>query len=198
MTRETALWEAWRASAEIYRQRIRAMDSRTVRDGEDDVLGAGHTHGTGEGSFVEPYVERKIRRAQAAAAAQAVEYPNPRHIPKNHTVTLISREEAIARGLTRYFTGERCVHGHLTERIVSTRTCVECHRLHQLNSKTERGREARRQAKAEGKTRYFSEQKCPRGHVGRAADIYRPLHSVPQHGCREAAAAQGKEQVEFL
>ena len=161
---ETALLEALRASSQIYRERISSMDARVHR--EDDILGAGQTHSNGGGSFIETWEQRKARRAAEAAAAVAAEYPATRNtFRQNFTTTLISREAAIAAGQTRYFTGEKCTHGHIAERIVSTRTCVECHRLHQLSNKTMRGREARRQAKAEGRTRYFSTQKCPRGHV---------------------------------
>ena len=42
---------------------------------------------------------------------------------------VISRKDALARGLTRYFTGEPCKHGHVTYGWVSTRGCVECQRL---------------------------------------------------------------------
>ena len=161
---EKALRDALAASAQVYRQRASSMDTRVGREGED-ILSAGLTHGNGEASFIETWEERKARRAREAEATKAVEHPNPRHIPQNVTVPLISREEAITKGLTRYYTGEKCSHGHRAERIVSTRTCVLCHREHQLSNKVMRGREARRLAKAEGKTRYFSEQKCPRGHV---------------------------------
>lgn len=40
--------------------------------------------------------------------------------------TLISRAEARALGLKRYFTGKSCKHGHLCERQVSTGTCIKC------------------------------------------------------------------------
>ena len=39
---------------------------------------------------------------------------------------LISRQEAIEQKLTRYFTGEPCKHGHIAEKLLSNRTCVEC------------------------------------------------------------------------
>jgi hypothetical protein len=39
---------------------------------------------------------------------------------------LISRQEAIKQGLTRYFTGLSCKHGHIAEKLLSNRTCVEC------------------------------------------------------------------------
>lgn len=39
---------------------------------------------------------------------------------------LISRPEALLRGLPRYFTGKPCPRGHVCERQVSGRVCVEC------------------------------------------------------------------------
>ena len=39
---------------------------------------------------------------------------------------IVSRKEAIARGLKRYFTGEPCKHGHTVERRVSGGDCVVC------------------------------------------------------------------------
>lgn len=42
---------------------------------------------------------------------------------------VISRKEAIAAGLPRYFTGKPCLYGHLTERRVKVKRCIECLRL---------------------------------------------------------------------
>jgi hypothetical protein len=39
---------------------------------------------------------------------------------------IISRQQAIEQKLTRYFTGEFCKHGHIAERLLSNRTCIEC------------------------------------------------------------------------
>jgi 5-methylcytosine-specific restriction endonuclease McrA len=39
---------------------------------------------------------------------------------------LISRGAAKAAGLTRYFTGSPCPHGHVAQRMVSTYACVVC------------------------------------------------------------------------
>ena len=44
----------------------------------------------------------------------------------NNIMKLISRQEAIDNKLTRYFTGEACKHGHISEKLLSNRTCVEC------------------------------------------------------------------------
>jgi hypothetical protein len=38
----------------------------------------------------------------------------------------VSRDEAKAKGLTRYFEGLECCHGHIAERQVSDSNCVEC------------------------------------------------------------------------
>jgi 5-methylcytosine-specific restriction endonuclease McrA len=45
-------------------------------------------------------------------------------------VKVITRDEALAFGLPRYFTGTCCKHGHISERYTKTRICVECCRIH--------------------------------------------------------------------
>ena len=39
---------------------------------------------------------------------------------------IITREEAQEQGLTKYFTGKPCKHGHLAERYVNQNACIEC------------------------------------------------------------------------
>lgn len=39
---------------------------------------------------------------------------------------IITRAEAMARGLKRYFTGKPCRYGHVTQRLTSGSACVEC------------------------------------------------------------------------
>lgn len=39
---------------------------------------------------------------------------------------IVSREEAKAAGLKRYFTGETCKHGHIADRLVSNKGCMAC------------------------------------------------------------------------
>jgi hypothetical protein len=39
---------------------------------------------------------------------------------------IISRQEAKAKGLKRYFTGKACKWGHVVERWVSSKACVVC------------------------------------------------------------------------
>lgn len=42
---------------------------------------------------------------------------------------IISLKDAKEKGLTRYFTGRPCKYGHISERRVSSRLCIECARI---------------------------------------------------------------------
>lgn len=39
---------------------------------------------------------------------------------------LIKRKEARRQGLIKYFTGNQCIRGHISERYVTTGNCIEC------------------------------------------------------------------------
>ncbi len=43
---------------------------------------------------------------------------------------IITKREAAAQGLSRYFTGQPCGRGHVAQRFVSTRSCVDCQNAH--------------------------------------------------------------------
>lgn len=47
-------------------------------------------------------------------------------------MTVISRAEAKAAGLKRYYTGVACKHGHVAERFVSSRNCADCLNNHKI------------------------------------------------------------------
>jgi len=42
---------------------------------------------------------------------------------------ILTRQDALAIGYIRYYTGKPCKHGHDSERYTNSRTCVECNRL---------------------------------------------------------------------
>ena len=42
---------------------------------------------------------------------------------------IITRQEAMQQGLTRYYTGKPCSHGHDAERYTNMTRCVECHKV---------------------------------------------------------------------
>ena len=48
-------------------------------------------------------------------------------------MVILTRSAAIESGLPRYFTGKPCHHGHVCERITSSRKCVECNREYSRN-----------------------------------------------------------------
>ena len=51
-------------------------------------------------------------------------------------MNIISRQEAIKKGLKKYFTGVACLHGHISERNTSDRSCNECSRERSRKNKT--------------------------------------------------------------
>ena len=51
---------------------------------------------------------------------------------------IITREEAISSGLTRYFTNKPCKSGHTSERWVNEYKCIECDKILQIKSKEKR------------------------------------------------------------
>jgi hypothetical protein len=53
---------------------------------------------------------------------------------------VITRKEARARGLKRYYTGEPCKWGHVSERYVRNHWCTECHHEYQREYRRERYR----------------------------------------------------------
>lgn len=48
---------------------------------------------------------------------------------------IVSREEAIIKGLRRYFTGVACKRGHISERMIVSRNCVSCSARYRAKNK---------------------------------------------------------------
>lgn len=44
------------------------------------------------------------------------------------TMELITRAEALAQGLNRYFTGKPCKRGHVSQRTIGASNCIACHK----------------------------------------------------------------------
>ena len=57
---------------------------------------------------------------------------------------IISRAEAKAKGLKRYFTGKPCKHGHVAERQLFNATCVKCQRAANKKSRLKKSAAGRR------------------------------------------------------
>ena len=58
---------------------------------------------------------------------------------------VITRDEALAAGLTRYFNGKPCPHGHVSERLVANRVCAACLK-EQARERSKAKRAAKRKA----------------------------------------------------
>jgi hypothetical protein len=96
---------------------------------------------------------------------------------------IIARANALERGLSRYFTGKPCKHGHVTERQVSNRNCAACsnivHHRYQHSPKGEetvrrywqssKGRENKRRMNQspKGREANWSYRQTPKGEANR-------------------------------
>ncbi|WP_023585148.1 hypothetical protein [Vibrio parahaemolyticus] len=69
---------------------------------------------------------------------------------------IISRENARTQGLSRFFTGQPCKHGHMSERYVSDARCIVCDKKAR---KIRRGTWTDSDLAAEEKARFFTSQK---------------------------------------
>ncbi len=85
---------------------------------------------------------------------------------------VISRKEAKARGLKRFFTGRPCQAGHLSERLVSSKNCIVC------------AYERRRRAEAADPERFRAYSKS-----------YRSKHKEQRAASKRAYAIANREKV---
>jgi hypothetical protein len=72
---------------------------------------------------------------------------------------VISRQEALARGLTHFYTGKPCIRGHDAKRYASNKRCVTCANEH-YGKGTGRPRQ---DARAAG-LKFYAGRACPQDH----------------------------------
>lgn len=104
---------------------------------------------------------------------------------------VITRKEAIAQGLSRYFTGKPCSEGHVFERRVTNYNCVICEAENQrhrnkvkigLADPRPKRQSPRKDAIEAGESFYFTGKPCPYGHIAKrhvssgCVDCW-PMHS---------------------
>lgn len=126
------------------------------------------------------------------------------------TPLIMTRAQAKAAGLKRYYTGQPCVNGHVCERNVTDKHCMDCNR-ERLKATWPDRRDvcnarrkalwdegaaeyraakapewaAREAARAAGQTRYLSAEPCKRGHVGlRTVEKCRCVECLRQKSAR--------------
>lgn len=105
------------------------------------------------------------------------------------TIYRDQRAQAMRDGKTRFYTGQPCKHGHVCERVTSSRQCVECNAI-SSRKKYAKHRVAIRQAakarplsmtpasiasRAEGKRRWREKNKDRHNEIARAADKKNPI-----------------------
>jgi len=93
---------------------------------------------------------------------------------------IISRKLALLQGLTKYFTGKPCKHGHVAERCSQWKECLECREIKNINRRKQYPVEVngkpvitRCQAKQLGLERYFTGKCCKNGHICERWTIWR-------------------------
>lgn len=120
---------------------------------------------------------------------------------------IISRKEALERGLKRYFTGKPCRQGHLAEKATVNGACCKCARVRAQNRRekhpeiwrrwqrenAERTREVSRKCYAKHKEKYAAAQaKRREENPGRHAEIQRKHRERHRDRIRELARKRSK------
>lgn len=112
------------------------------------------------------------------------------------------REKARKNGESKFFTGKACKNDHISHRSVATGRCLECnaantrryYKRHGYDKRptnefivaSNKAKEARETAIAEGKKVYRSGRDCQNGHTD-------PLRSTANSGCRECTNEYNKK-----
>jgi len=116
---------------------------------------------------------------------------------------LITKEEAEACGLSRYFTGQPCPKGHVAERKAVNRSCVECNRLASLARNTanyqkpeyaQAARERARQWRIKNQERYNANQKRYREEKREKLRAYRKSRAAIDNAARRERRQENPEQ----
>jgi hypothetical protein len=104
---------------------------------------------------------------------------------------IILRKAAKAAGLTRYFTGRPCPWGHVAERQVSGRRCLECRRLYKRSAE---GREAnaRYGASSKGLESYRRYSSSPKGRERQRG--YAASPKGREMNCRYNSSPKGRDK----
>jgi 5-methylcytosine-specific restriction endonuclease McrA len=74
-------------------------------------------------------LEQNKRIAAERLAIRTAKYPAPDVIVEIYQGEQVSRNDAKAAGMLRFFTGVPCRKGHIDQQLVSNRICMECDRI---------------------------------------------------------------------
>lgn len=109
-------------------------------------------------------------------------------------MNIITRAEAKAAGLKRYFTGKPCKYGHIAERATVNGLCYECSRLKQIRTYHADVEESRRKQKViREKPGYYEKQRARRHRKDPVLAVKMALR-VQDAAARELARSIGQPQ----
>lgn len=164
--------------------------------------------------------QNQIHKIKVLARNRGREYWKKRNPPKPArlappTVIIYSGEKvslatAKLNKLKKYFTGEPCVNGHIDQRYTVSNLCIQCAKEHAVRNKSKIAEYYRNKRRAagcieklpnierqkaieEGKTRYWSDKPCPKGHVG-----WRLVKGYKCVECKNIARRKGKPPKSIL
>lgn len=113
-----------------------------------------------------------------------------------HKLAIITRADARAKGLTRYYSGMPCKHGHLTERYVAGWVCIGCLDIIHKGYLKNPDLKPKTVARLAGEATYVSEGKCRNGHSSvRHTHNGRCVVCSAGHRNRKKARDAAKEKV---
>jgi hypothetical protein len=92
----------------------------------------------------------------------------------------VSRKDAKAAGLKRYFTGKPCLRGHIAERLVSRARCNECKRIR------ERARQKANPEKHSSRIRAWAKANPAKVNARNALRRAQKLKATPIWACKPA------------
>jgi len=91
---------------------------------------------------------------------------------------VMSRSQALQLGATRYFTGRPCVHGHIAQRMTSSKSCLTCLRARKAGYQAKN----REKINAHDRARYATDEKArDRKKAATAAWVKRNKEAVVSH-----------------
>lgn len=102
---------------------------------------------------------------------------------------IILRQDAISKGYIRYFTGNPCNRGHISERYVSNNTCVDCI---SKNQKSDKVKDYKRRHYQDNREYYIKKTKNNRE---KNIEMYRKLESDYQKRNLKKIIQKRKERM---
>lgn len=98
------------------------------------------------------------------------------------------------KGHTRYFTGNPCKHGHIAERLVSSRGCVECARIKDVESRPRRMEYFKDYHKRNPDKTKAAQDKWRAANVEKRRASDKERRQNPEHKKRRAAHQRARSQ----